>query len=371
MPAGLTKNFSSVNTNSYEYYSYQEMTDLLKDLQKNHEDIMKLESLGKTYEGRDIWMVKLSDNVESDEKEEPGILLIGATHGDEKISFEILIFYIDYMVKNYTMDNIDNDNDGFVNEDPIDGKDNDNDGQTDEDPSEERVRNSVDNSQIFIVPMLNPDGAEANSRKNCNPNSANGVNINRNYGYDWGYYDLFPAQYGEIWASDEKSPNYRGPYGYSENETKAIKMLAESVKINISLSYHSGAEVVFYPWYHTTAKTPHENLFISIGEDMAEISGYPLWTGTDTVFPKPGGTLGTSENFLYGEHKIIAYTVESYRQKAPTNPTSVYNTCFKNVGVHLYLCEKAQTIDNEKQIKSKVFDTPFLRVLSLLHKILH
>ena len=370
MPTVLTKNLSLANTNSYDYYSYQQMTDLLKNLQKNHEDIMKLESLGKTYEGRDIWMIKLSDNVELDEKE-PGILLIGAHHGDEKISFEILIFYIDYMVKNYTLDNADDDNDGFVNEDPIDGKDNDNDGQIDEDPSEERVRNSIDNTQIFIVPMLNPDGVEANSRKNCNPNSRTGVNINRNYGYDWIYYDLFPGQYGEIWANEETSGNYKGPYGYSENETKAIKKLAESVTINISLSYHSGAEVVFYPWYHTTAKTLHENLFISIGEDMAEISGYPLWTGTDTVFPKPGGTLGTSENFLYGEHKILAYTVESARQKAPTNPTLVYNKCFKNVGVHLYLCEKAQTIDNKKQIKTRVFDIPFLRVLSLLHKILH
>jgi hypothetical protein len=126
---------------------------------------------------------------------------------------------------------------------------------------------------------------------------------------------------------------------------------------------------VFYPWYHTTAKTPHEELFITIGEEMGEISGYPLWTGSDPVFPRLGGNLGTSENYLYGEHNILAYTVESARQKAPTNPDSVHNYCYKNVGVHLYLCEKAQTVDNNKDSVSKNFLRSFPRISSLFHRI--
>jgi hypothetical protein len=373
MPIGFSKNntlkiYSSSYTNVHKYYTYQEMTDLLQDLQESNSHIMKLESYGETVENRKIWVVKLSDNVEIDE-DEPGVLLLGAHHGDEKMSFELLIFFIKYMVENYSKENTDDDNDGIINEDPIDGKDNDQDGKTDEDPSEDRVREAFDNTQIFIIPMVNPDGVEANTRKNCNPTSERGVNTNRNFGYDWIYYDLFPAKFGDIWTREETSWNYRGPYPYSEIETRAVKNLAESFTINLSLSYHSGAEVVFYPWYHTTAKTPHEELFISIGEGMCEISGYPLWTGSDTFFPHLGGTLGTSENYLYGEHKVIAYTVESHRQKAPTNSRSVYNTCFKNVGVHLYICEKAQKIDNNKVIIFKDFEKPFPRALSLLHRI--
>ena len=350
---------------AYEYYSYQEMTDLLQNLKDSAPDIMSLESYGQTYEGRDIWVVKLSDNVDVDE-DEPGVLLLGAHHGDEKISFELLIFFIEHMVECYSKENTDDDGDGFINEDPIDGIDNDQDGEKDEDPSEDRVRDAIDNTQIFIVPMVNPDGCEADTRKNCNPDSQNGVNLNRNYGYDWIYYDLFPNVFYTEWATSETSGNYRGPYEYSEVETQAVKLLAESYTFNISLSYHSGAEVVFYPWYHTSGKAPHEALFIEIGEEMEQISGYPLWTGSDTIFPVPGGTLGTSENFLYGEHNILAYTVESARQKSPTNPATVYDICYKNVGVHLYLCEKAQTIDNSV---SKSLAGSFPRVLSLLHKI--
>ncbi len=353
---------------TYEYYTYSQMTDLLHDLESQHPDIIKIESYGKTYQNRDIWFVKISDNVEITE-DEPGVLLLGAHHGDEKLSFELLIFFIEYMMENYEKENTDNDNDGLINEDRIDGKDNDEDGQIDEDPSEDRVREAIDNTQIYLIPMINPDGVEANSRKNCNPDSKHGVNTNRNFGYDWKYYDLFPNLYFYIFATQETSGNYRGPSPYSETETQAVKRVAESFTINISLSYHSGAEVVFFPWYHTTAKTPHEELFISIGKDMEKISGYPLWIGNNYIIPRLGGTLGTSENYLYGVHRTLAYTVESYRQKAPKNSQAVYDTCYKNVGVHLYLCERVQLINN-KVIIPKNLEKPFPNIYYILNKIL-
>jgi hypothetical protein len=356
------------NNIEYEYYTYLQMTDLLQDLQSQNPNIIKVESYGKTHENRDIWFVKISDNVEINE-DEPGILLLGAHHGDEKISYEIIIFFIKYMIENYEKENMDDDNDGIINEDPIDGKDNDQDSKIDEDPSENRVRQAIDNTQIYLIPMINPDGVESNSRKNCNPDSLHGVNTNRNFGYDWKYYELFPGLFGDFWASQNTSGNYRGIGPYSEIESQAVKRVAESYTINISLSYHSGAEVVFYPWYHTTVKTPHEELFIEIGEEMGEISGYPLWTGKNSLIPRLGGTLGTSENFLYGEHKILAYTVESYRHKAPKNPENVNYTCFKNVGVHLYLCEKAQTIDNNKISISRNQGIFLTSVFNLLNKL--
>ena len=368
IPTSSSVTFNEVNS-EYKYYTYQEMTDLLKNIQNQNKDIMKLESYGKTHENRDIWFVKISDNVDVDEKE-PGVLLIGALHGDEKISYEILIFFIKHITDNYSKENTDNDNDGFINEDPIDGIDNDQDGSVDEDPSEERVREAIDNTQIYILPMVNPDGVEADIRKNCNPDSRHGVNINRNFGYDWKYYDLFPKIFANRWTDSETSGNYKGPAPYSENETKVVKKVAESFTINISLSYHSGAEVVFYPWYHTTAKTPHEDLFIEIGEDMEKISGYPLWTGSNTFIPKLGGTLGTSENFLYGEHNILAYTVESARIKSPTNEEYVYNLCYKNVGVHLYLCEKAQIVDNKELISNQNIEK-FQNFLNLFNHLFH
>ena len=84
------------STESYTYYNYQNMTDFLHDLKANYSEIMSLKSIGTTYEGRDIWMVKLSDNVQVDE-EETEVLLMGAHHGNEKPSFEVPIYFIKYV----------------------------------------------------------------------------------------------------------------------------------------------------------------------------------------------------------------------------------------------------------------------------------
>jgi len=107
------------------------------------------------FEGRDIWALKISDNPTIDEPSEPDILYMGAHHGNEWPSFEILIYFINHMVDFYYKLNTDDDFDGQLNEDPIDGFDNDDDGLTDEDPSEDRVRDSMNNTQIFLIPMLN------------------------------------------------------------------------------------------------------------------------------------------------------------------------------------------------------------------------
>jgi len=339
---------------NYEYYSYQNMTDLFIDLAANNSKIMLLESLETSYEGRNIWMVKLSDNV-SENEDEPNVLLMGAHHGNEKPSFEVLIYFIKHIVELYNKENTDDDQDGLVNEDIIDGLDNDEDGFVDEDPSEDRVRDVINNTQIFLIPMVNPDGVEANTRKNCAPNygpfgnsnqiTSYGVNINRNYGFDWIFYYLFPFRFHFFMNAWDLSSNYRGPYTYSENETRAVKKLVEDNNFKISLSYHSYSEIILFPWCHTTQKTPDEDLFLSIGENISRIDKYRLIPGSDYLIPRLGGNLGTSENWLYGEHGIIAFTMELCKRRAPTNPAIVLDTCIKHVGVNLYVCERAPSID--------------------------
>jgi carboxypeptidase T len=343
--------------NSYNYYNYPEMTDLLISLEKNHSDIMKLESIGLTYEGRDIWMVKLSDNVEQKENE-PSVLFMAAHHGNEKASFEVLIYFIKHMVRNYTMPNTDNDGDQSINEDPIDGIDNDDDGLIDEDPSEDRVRDAIDNTQIFVIPMVSPDGVEANSRKNRVPNygpfgrsneiTSFGVNLNRNYDDNWYLYYIFPTHYHFIINTLDQSFNYRGPYPFSENETTAVRDFVSGQDISISLSFHSYSEVILYPWMHTSKDVPHEELFISVGENMSRINNYYLYTGRNYIIPRYVGTLGSSENWLYREHGILSFTMELCREFAPSNPDDILSACYKHVGVNLYVCERSLIIEDEK-----------------------
>ena len=346
------------NLEFYIYYDYEKMTMLLLEFKFNYSDIMSLESIGKTYENRDIWMVKLSDNVLEDEAE-PGVLFLGAHHGNEKPSFEVLIYFIKYIVENYYKENTDDDKDGLLNEDNIDGFDNDGDGLVDEDPSEDRVREAINNTEIFLIPMVNPDGVEfgeEGSRKNRIPNhgpfgfnkevTSYGVNLNRNYGYDWIYYYLFPFNYDLLYNLLDGSFNYRGPRPFSENETKAVKNFVETHNINISISYHTYSELIFYPWYHTTKPTPDEDLYISIGDNISKINKYRLLKNYNYIIPRYGGTLGTVENWLYGKYKIISFTIELCKAYAPTNPSVVFDTCLKNTGVDLYICERALNLKN-------------------------
>ena len=224
------------------YHTYDEMTELLQNLESNYSDIMSLTSLGKTYEDRDIWLVKISDNVGTNEGE-PEVLLMGAHHGNEKPSYEVLIYFIKHIVQNYSKENTDNDGDGEVNEDPIDGRDNDMDGLIDEDPSEDRVRGVINNTEIYIIPMFNPDGVEAGTRKNCAPNYGNfgfskeitsyGVDLNRNYGYRWFFLFIFPKFYLISTSYYDGSTVYRGEKPFSEIETKAIKKLVSEQNFKI------------------------------------------------------------------------------------------------------------------------------------------
>jgi len=348
---------SVVGTKTGAYHTYQEMTDLLIQLQENYSDIMKLESQGTTYEGRTIWAVKLSDNVEVDETSEPGVLFLGAHHGNEKPSFETLIFFIQYLVETYYKENTDNDLDGYVNEDPIDGIDNDQDGDVDEDPSEDRVRDALNNTEIFVMPMVNPDGVEVDTRKNCAPNygsfglrkeiTSYGVDLNRNYAYKWFLYRIFPRGYHYLYMINDEGFNYRGEQPFSENETLAVKNLVEAHdNIKVSLSFHSYGEFILFPWTHTSKDTPDEDLFISVGENITQINGFYLYTGNrDYIIPRYTGSLGTSENWLYGEKGILSYTVELCETRAPTDPEIIFEYCKIHVGVNLYVAERSPTIE--------------------------
>jgi carboxypeptidase T len=323
-----TNQFNPVSLDPYDYHTYQELTDELHSLQANHSDIMSLTSIGKTYEGRNIWMVKLSDNV-NQEEDEPGVLFMGAHHGNEWPGFEICLFFIRYIVEQY-------DNDTNL-----------------------KIRNAVNTTQIFLIPMVNPDGVTADTRKNCVPNhgpfgynpsvTSYGVNLNRNYDDPWFLAYIFPVQYYLPFILADSSFNYRGPYPFSENETKAVKNFAEAHAISISISYHSYGEFIIYPWTYTTKQTSDEPLFRSIGENISSINHYYLLVKEDRFIPLYGGTLGSSEDWLYREKGTIAYTIEVGAQQRPTNPQVVYNLCMTQTTVHLYVCQRAQTIESEKE----------------------
>jgi hypothetical protein len=150
--------FEENETGDINYHTYEEVSDELHNMAANHGEICALYSIGTTYEGREIWAMKISDNPLEYEEDEPEVLFVGAHHGREWPSYEVPFYFLKYLFHHYDRGPIDDDGDGLYNEDVYDGRDNDGDGLIDEDEDESRIEWLVDNRQIWVIPMLNVDG---------------------------------------------------------------------------------------------------------------------------------------------------------------------------------------------------------------------
>lgn len=319
------------------YYSYDQLTDLIDQLQEEYPEIFLYYSLGKTYEGRDIWLIKISDNVTSDE-DEPEVLFMGGVHGNEKPGYQVVIYSMGAIVENYTLPNV---NHSFTMQ----------------------VRNIVNNTELYFIPMVNPDGVEAGTRKNRQPNNCIfgsspfcGVDINRNYAYKWDELDKHPFKYifGGFpkilvrttvkysfldFQSLIRKGNYRGPYPFSENESKAIKQFIENHNITVRIDYHTYGEKILYPWSWTKDPPPGKSLFLSIAENISKINGYEITQGSKWYYIP-----GASGDWLYAEHGIFSFTIELFKSSFPVYfpiKDHILKLCKTHLLVNLYIAERA------------------------------
>jgi hypothetical protein len=180
---------------SLGHYHFQE--DLKKFLTKNvnfYKQITTLYNIGKSVENRDLYVLKISNNYNTT-KSKSSIMILGNIHGNETIGREICLFLINYLTFMYYKNN--------------------------------HVKKLVDNTNIYIMPSLNPDGFEFTKYGIWIPkrNNANNIDLNRD----------FPDQF--IKSNHEMQP-----------ETKCIMDFYKKNKIHLSLTIHSGEIVVNYPF---------------------------------------------------------------------------------------------------------------------------
>ncbi|MFB0557990.1 MAG: M14 family zinc carboxypeptidase, partial [Candidatus Bathyarchaeia archaeon] len=83
------------------YYLYDEITDLLKRLEKEHPKLAKLHSMGKTPQGRDIWLMELSNREKGDPDRKPGMYIDGNTHASEVTGSMVCLKTIWYLISEY------------------------------------------------------------------------------------------------------------------------------------------------------------------------------------------------------------------------------------------------------------------------------
>lgn len=286
-----------------KYLDFTTMTNQLQEWAKQYPQITRLESIGTSWEGREIWALKISDKPELDEAE-PSVLLAGVHHAREWTTVEVPMTTARQLLEGY-------------------GKD-------------ERLTRLVDEREIWVVPMTNPDGHTWSQksakywRKNRRPpasgSGAFGVDLNRNYGYHW-------AESGI--SMSPTSDTYPGPNGFSEPETQAIKALAEREKFQCSIAYHSYSELVLYPFaYAYNVPNPALAAYKELGAKMAAFNHYTVQNCTE-LYP----AAGISDDWLYGEMKTLAFTFEMGEQFIP--PVSeIAAQCAINVPATLVLVEE-------------------------------
>ncbi len=214
------------------YHTYAEMVTEIKAAQAAHPDIVQVRSIGKSYQGRDIWVAKVSDNVATDENE-PEVMFDSMHHAREHLSLEQDLALLRWLTDGYGTDS--------------------------------RITNIVNTREIWIVFMVNPDGAEYDLtgspfrswRKNRQPNAgttAIGTDVNRNYGYHW-------ACCGGS-SSSKSSPTYHGSAAFSTPEARVIRDFMASRRINgrqqirTAITFHTAGQQILWPYGYTKTDIP-------------------------------------------------------------------------------------------------------------------
>jgi len=192
-----------------QYSSYDECVTFFNEAQKNRPDLVKVESIGKTWENRDIIAVSITKDVEKDQQK-PALFYTGTIHAREWIGIELSLAFAKYI-----LDHIDYD---------------------------PQLNAVLDRSTLYMVPCANPDGFEysrkhfsfwrKNRRKNVD--GSFGVDLNRNFSV------------GFTPNKDTTSNVYSGPSAFSEPETAALRdFVLAHANITIALDYHSQGNVFF------------------------------------------------------------------------------------------------------------------------------
>jgi len=343
--AQLKQNLRSDSKDIPGYRNYSDMLTELMQLQAAYPNLVSVESIGNSwgsaynaqgysaYQNFDhqLWAVKLSDNVTINE-DEPYFYFVGEHHAREPVSLETVMGILNHLLDGYGTD--------------------------------PEITNIVDNSQIWFVPLLNPDGHkivinQTNVwwRKNLIDNNNNhvidmggsdggpdGTDLNRNYGYEWGY----------ISATDyQEAPTFHGAEPFSELETQAFRTLLESQNFLAGISYHTYGQYVLYPFgYMYDIISPDAVELQALANAMA--ASIPGVSGSNYT-PMPSYSLypvsGSSDDWAYGTKGTFAYTIEMAAQFIP--PAADVPTIVQN---NLSAAKLLLTRMNTKILKGHVTD---------------
>jgi parallel beta-helix repeat protein len=306
------------------YHNYTEVTRTLIYLNETYPDIVDVFSIGKSWENKEIYCIKLTN--ESNTHPKPELFFVGYHHARELISAELpLYFAVDAATNfgtNQTLTRMLNYSEIYVvpalNVDGFDAVkqnewqrknvhpfDEDNDTRLDEDPPSDMDGDAYVRALVLGTPWWADNstiiGYEGNDTDaDGTLDWVGGVDINRNYGYQWNA----TCTSGSPYSGAE---DYRGPAPFSEPETQAIENLELQHNFTYALSIHSGSESVAYPWGYTKDPTPDDATFREVASNLSTLVGAPYGQGSQNY------TLsGDWGDWTYANRSTYALTCEIY-----------------------------------------------------------
>lgn len=272
------------------FFTYQEMLNHLDSMRARYPHLISARAPIDSYatiQNRPIYWLRISNRPDTSEAWRPQMFLNAVHHAREPGGLSSVIFYMWHLLENYDRSDL--------------------------------VKALLDNTELYVVPCVNPDGYIYNQstnpngggmwRKNRRLNSGGfsyGVDLNRNYGYMWGYDNTGSSP-------TSSSATYRGTAPFSEPETKAMRLFCNQHRFRLALNYHTYSNLLIYPWgYRANFETADSLVFRAYGSFMTEVNGYLAGVGNTTV-----GYIsnGVSDDWMYGEQTskglIYSFTPEA------------------------------------------------------------
>jgi parallel beta-helix repeat protein len=304
------------------YHNYTEIARALIYLNETYPNLINVFSIGKSWQNHDIYCISLTNETNTHPK--PKLLFVGYHHAREPISAELALYFaVDaaanfgtnetitrllnygeiYIVPALNVDGFDAVKQNEWQRKNIHPFDEDGDTLLDEDPPSDTDGDGYIRSLILGTPWwegttIGYEGIDIDADGSLD--WVGGVDINRNYGYQWDAACYSGSPYP--WAED-----YRGPAPFSEPETQAVRNLALGNDFQYAVSFHSGSESIGYPWGYTTDPTPDDAIFREVAANLSSLVGAPY--GQNSYMYTMSGSW---DDWMYANRSVFALTCEIY-----------------------------------------------------------
>lgn len=291
------------------YHNYANVISYLNNLAAAHPQLATIETIGQSIEGRAIPVIRITGP--GDASNRPVVFINGTQHAREWITTKVVMYIAENLLTNYGSDT--------------------------------RVTSLLDQCEVFVVPIVNPDGFSYTWTNNRlwrkNRRGGYGVDLNRNWGWQWG---------GLGSDGNTSSEVYRGTAPFSEPETQIVRNYVQADgRVVAAIDYHSYSQLILWPWSYDAVDPPADDLarYMSVAfqmrQEMLDAGGVPYTAEPSyTLYP----AAGVASDWFYGQLDAFAYTIElrdtgTFGFELPAS--QILPTCQENWPAFLYFAEQA------------------------------